>query len=100
MPQGVVEAVGSALAAGSSGGAGSGLGVLDARAGRWDPTAGDLLLRLGLWCCAESPDARPMASVVAGELARLLRAVEAVRAALNPASSNHTQPQHRPVTPG
>ena len=51
--------------------------LLDAGAGAWDPFAGEQLLGLALWCAADAPEARPVAAVAAGELARLAVAVAA-----------------------
>jgi hypothetical protein len=51
-------------------------GLLDPRAGAWDPGAGERLLRAALFCCADAPEARPTAAGAAGLLARLHAAAE------------------------
>ncbi len=60
---------------------GSGAGraaLLDAGAGRWDAFAGNQLVDIALWCCADAAEARPMMSVAAAELAKLSAAAAAV----------------------
>ncbi|GBF97015.1 hypothetical protein Rsub_09812 [Raphidocelis subcapitata] len=53
---------------------GRGRQLLDPGAGHWDAFAGEQLLVLGLWCCSDAPEERPVMSVVAARLARLAAA--------------------------
>jgi hypothetical protein len=50
------------------------LTALDRGAGAWDGFAGEQLLGLGLWCCSDAPQERPVMTVVAARLARLAAA--------------------------
>lgn len=52
--------------------------LLDNRAGGWDPMAGELLLRIGVWCCHDKPDMRPAIHVVHQQLSRLWAAAKTV----------------------
>ncbi len=56
---------------------GRGRQLLDPGAGHWDAFAGEQLLVLGLWCCSDAPEERPVMSVVAARLARLAAAAGA-----------------------
>jgi hypothetical protein len=51
-------------------------GLLDPRAGAWDPGAGERLLRAGLWLCADAPEERGAVEAAAALLARLHAAAE------------------------
>ncbi len=50
--------------------------LLDRKAGDWDVGVGDRLLAVGLWCCCDTPEERPVMWVVAQELGKLWAAVE------------------------
>lgn len=64
-PKGLVEKCRQALQEGDV------ARLVDRRAGAWDLQAAARLTKLGLWCCMERPEERPVMHVVHNELLRL-----------------------------
>eukprot|EP00879_Flechtneria_rotunda_P024016 GHRR01025438.1.p1 GENE.GHRR01025438.1~~GHRR01025438.1.p1 ORF type:complete len:288 (+),score=117.45 GHRR01025438.1:243-1106(+) len=62
--------------------AGQSAQVIDSKAGTWDEAAGERLLCLGLWCCADAAVDRPDSQQIATEMAKLwVAADQAIRRA-------------------